>query len=722
METRSNHRVRFKPFELDLTTRELRRNGVKLKVQGQPVEVLAMLLNRAGEVVTRDEMRRRLWPEDTFVDFEHSLNSTIRRLRETLGDCAENPRYIETLPRLGYRFIAPVDAADAFEPIRTTPNGKNGVATESVQAAESPAVQSAPLPQPAAVRQTGRLRRWRWVFGVAAMAAVAAAVIWVLNRPLPPPRITAYTQLTHEGLSKRFLKTVGNRVYFSFYDNTPDPIAQVSESGGEIEHVPIPLRSITFLLDVSADGSNFLIATNEDGVKTFRPLWNVRVPEGPQHRLPNTPSADFAPDGKTVAYATEQGEIWLIGSDGSGAHKLATVGGLPVRFAWSPDGGTVRFTNKGRLWEISANGSNLHELLPGWGTSSLQCCGRWTPDGELFVFQNTPKGFYTRGEIWAIDERHGLFGRFRKQPVQLASGPIDWKEPSPSKDGKGIFALGKIYRGELSRYDVKTQQFQPFLGGISAQGASFSRDGRYVAYVKYPEGTLWKADRDGSHSVQLTDRPIEVIGPRWSPDGRQILFNDLSSGAPDKAYVVSADGGSPRRVLSDAEAVGDPKWSPDGQEIVFSSAGPFNPEGFMRVLNLTSNQVRTVPGSIGMYSPRWSPDGRYIVAIVHDMTGLRLFDVGAQRWSSVINALYPGFPEWSKNSQWIYFSGELITRQTAVFRVARTGGTPELVVSFKDFNVTGWWNGWLGLDSTDAPLVLRDFGSDDVYALALERN
>lgn len=110
VEPESNHRVRFKAFEFDLNNRELRRNGRRLKLQGQPLEVLVILLERPNEVVTRERLRRRLWSEDTFVDFEHGLNSTIRRLREALGDRAENPRFIETLPRLGYRFIAPVES------------------------------------------------------------------------------------------------------------------------------------------------------------------------------------------------------------------------------------------------------------------------------------------------------------------------------------------------------------------------------------------------------------------------------------------------------------------------------------------------------------------------------------------------------------------------------------------------------------------------------------
>src|SRR6202162_3376909 len=102
--------LRFATFEVDLQTRELRKNGLKLKLHGQPFEVLAMLLEKPGEVVARERLRERLWPTDTFVDFDHGVNTAINRLREALGDSADNPRFIETLPRRGYRFIAPIES------------------------------------------------------------------------------------------------------------------------------------------------------------------------------------------------------------------------------------------------------------------------------------------------------------------------------------------------------------------------------------------------------------------------------------------------------------------------------------------------------------------------------------------------------------------------------------------------------------------------------------
>jgi DNA-binding winged helix-turn-helix (wHTH) protein len=104
---------RFGAFEIDLRCGELRRHGMKVKLQEQPFQVLALLLERPGEVVTRDEVRTRLWPADTFVDFDHSLNAAIRRLRDALGDSAENPTFVETVARRGYRFLAPVSSAPA---------------------------------------------------------------------------------------------------------------------------------------------------------------------------------------------------------------------------------------------------------------------------------------------------------------------------------------------------------------------------------------------------------------------------------------------------------------------------------------------------------------------------------------------------------------------------------------------------------------------------------
>jgi Tol biopolymer transport system component len=322
-----------------------------------------------------------------------------------------------------------------------------------------------------------------------------------------------------------------------------------------------------------------------------------------------------------------------------------------------------------------------------------------------------------------LSERRGLIPSPPAEPVQLTTGTIGWGQPIPGRDGKKIFATGNTHRGALSRFDQRTGQFQPFLGGISAHFVSFSKDGQFVAYVSYPEGVLWRANRDGTNPVQLTEPPINALIPRWSPDGSQILFCDFSMGRFD-AYVVPAKGGSPQRLLPEYhEDVGDPNWSADGKKVVFTTANPFNRKGNVRILDLATHQIAIVPGSDGIYSPRWSPDGRYIAAMPLEATSLKIFDLESQQLSELIRKDTQGtlaFPSWSRDSKSIYFLRIAANGDKGIFRIRAGGGAPERVASLKSIDLGGFW-GWMGLDPGDVPLVMRDTGSNDIYALTLEQ-
>src|ERR1700761_3200975 len=211
-----------------------------------------------------------------------------------------------------------------------------------------------------------------------------------------------------------------------------------------------------------------------------------------------------------------------------------------------------------------------------------------------------------------MDERRGLFQTSTSQPYQLTSGPISWGSPTFSKDGKKIYASGSTVAGELVRFDAKSNQLEPFLSGISAEFVAFSKDGKSVVYVSYPESILWKANRDGSDPVQLSVPPMQPKLISLSPDGTQILFTDSSSTGIPKAYIVSSQGGGPRLLLPKEKGPQtDAGWSPDGREVIFSTskeAGK-DPNSTIRILNVASQRVTTLPGSVGMFSPRWSPDG-----------------------------------------------------------------------------------------------------------------
>ena len=306
-----------------------------------------------------------------------------------------------------------------------------------------------------------------------------AAAIWYLHRPLPLLRVTGSVQITHDGHQKVLVGTDGTRLYFNqmWGQLQPESIAEVDVSGGKIAPVPVAIHD-PFLVDVSPDGSGFLVYSS-NAVWSSYSLWNVRILGGSARRLTDrnvdSACAAFSPDGNSVAYA-DGSDIYVVRSDGTGTHKLVSAGGDVCHIAWSPGGGAIRFTVEDRIWEVSSNGSGLHEVIPGWHDPSANCCGRWTSDGQFFLFLSD-------GQIWALDERRGLLRKPPAEPIRLTQGPLRWGPPAgryndfeswpgpiPSKDGRKIFALAFSPRGELSRFDSKTKRFQPFLGGISAQG------------------------------------------------------------------------------------------------------------------------------------------------------------------------------------------------------------------------------------------------------------
>jgi WD40 repeat protein len=380
---------------------------------------------------------------------------------------------------------------------------------------------------------------------------------------------------------------------------------------------------------------------------------------------------------------------------------------------------------KDRIWEISSSGSGLHEVMLSWHNYSAACCGKWTPDGKLFLF-------IADGQIWGLDERRGLFRRLPEEPIPLTQGPIRWGGPLPgnyfpgefwggpipSKDGSRIFALGLSPRGELSRFDSKTKQFQPFLGGISAQGIAYSKDGKSMAYVSYPEGLLWKANSDGSNPVQLTDPPLQAFMPRWSPDGNQISFAGNYPGPSGAFYIVSSDGGVPQKFLAqDQHLDGFLTWSPDGHHLAGTSTSA-DGKFVLVIVNLDTRKDTIIPGSDGLFEPRWSPDGRYIAAA--DFGGrLKVLDLKTGGWLELTQKNIADCPEWSGDSNFIYY--RRVTGKPGIYRIHISGGKEEKIVDLKDWHDAGWFGRYVGLDQTNAPLLLRDIGSEDIYALTLDQ-
>ncbi len=569
-----------------------------------------------------------------------------------------------------------------------------------------------------------RSPRFKIVAALVVAAVVIAIAAYFLQQPPPPPRVSNYVQLTHDGQQKSIIGTDGARIYLSLGEVRAGSfafhgVAEMSAGGSDPRKISI-MPSVNMVpVDLSPDGSQVLVIDGE-GAPPKGPLWSLEVLGGSPRRLGDiiAETASWSPDSRRLAYSV-LGDLFLANSDGTDAHKLISVKGDILNITWSPDGSRLRFDSSETAgtvgqqleWEVSTSGNDLHRLFEGWHNPPNECCGRWTPDAKYFVFQSG-------GQIWAVAQK-GSFLRPNPQPVPLTSSPLSLSSPVPSKDGRKLFVIGQTYRGELMRYDAKSAQLTPFLGGISAEFADFSRDGQWVTYVSYREGTLWRSKVDGSERVQLTYPPMYPVLPRWSPDGSKIIFFEFARAAdkPARIYQVSRDGGSPRELLPDDRTQQlDPNWSPDGTKIIF--AGESNdPSSAIHVLDLATRKISSLPGSDGLYSPRWSPDGRYVSAFSADSKTLLLFDFRTEKWSELAQGSL-SWLNWSHDSQYVYvldFRGK-----DAVVRIRVADHTTEQVADLKNFITVGRYGGWLALAPDDSPLLLHDTGTQDVYSVDWE--
>ncbi len=547
--------------------------------------------------------------------------------------------------------------------------------------------------------------------GLAAIIVLAATLVYWLMPPLPPPSVSDYVQITHDGVPKSLVGTDGARLYLG------EPglgAAQVSVSGGTVAPIATHFPGMK-LLNVSPDGSKLLVARTAGPTAIDGPLWALPVLGGSPVRLGDAVggNAAWSPDGKTLYYV-KGGALYLATADGTGSHKLVTLPGSATgvfagRGAWSPDGHEISLTVRepntdiGRLWEVSADGQTLHQMFPGWHEQQGECCGSWTPDGKYFVFES-------QGQIWATREAGSFLHKVSHAPVQLTSGAIAYFDPVPGKNGTKLYAVAGLLRGELERYDSRTKAFTPYLGGISAEGVAFSKDGNWVAYVSYPEGTLWRARADGSDKLQLSFSPLYAVLPWWSPDGEQIAFYASQPGKPPRIFLVSADGGTPQELApNDAGPQFDPTWSPDGNSIAFGGS-PGGPTA-IHVLDLKTHRLSLLRGSQGLYSPHWAPDGSYIVAMSASANALKLFDFKSGKWSQLANGRFT-FPCWSRDSRYVY-----VHTAGGIDRLAVPGGKVEQITSLKGFQTAGIYGVWLGLTPDDSPLLLKDTGTQDVVSM-----
>ena len=724
-------RVRFGAFEVDLRAGELWKYGRKRKLVGQPFAALAILLERHGEVVGREELQKRLWP-DTFVDVDHNLNAAINKIREALDDSPERPRFVETLSRRGYRFIAPVEIV---EPAAQT---SNGVPLSPI-AGYGPALNDGGA-SPPAVSETApetsvapKSRRWPRIVLWTVAAAAVLVLAFFLRPAMPHPQVLDTMQLTRDGVQKlRFwgspppaLQTDGSTLYFVETSGFFDKLMQVSTEGGDAVPINVPLEfEITGISNIAPDRPELLIAGTLDPREGSR-VWRVPVPAGQPRPIGNLVAGDlaFSPDA-TILFFSRGSDIFRANGDGSEPRKILSTNGQPYWLRVSPDGRLLRFSvfqtqlDTSSLWEVQLDGSHMRQLLADWDSTNV-CCGNWTSDGKYFIFQATHEGV---ANLWTMCEKADLRRKTSRVPVQLTVGEVNSQAPLPSKDGKKVFFLGVTRHGELVRYDPKTRKFTPYLSGLSAEGVAFSRDGKKVAYVTFPEGVLWESATDGSGKRQLSFSPMEAGLPQWSPDGTRIAFSGRAPGKAFQLYVVSAEGGVPEQLTSGEFNKYDANWSPDGNTLAFSG-DPFmlrsSDAPAIHLVNLKTRQITDIPGSEKLYSSRWSPDGRYLLAMTVDFRQLVLYNFAQQKWEGLVTKFQPCYPAWSHDGKCVYFANAYWDPKEPVYRICLSGRNLEHIVDLSDAGrlAEGRFGRWTGLAPDDSILATRDISIEEIYAL-----
>jgi len=421
---------------------------------------------------------------------------------------------------------------------------------------------------PAAPPKQEKSRKWMWIGATTVVCAAAWVALTgrgtpVDSAPLPMEQLT----FSSETKSPSIL-TDGSRVYFVSGHN---PV-EMSVKGGDTAPLRAAIGTMS-ILDISPDGSEFLLLQSDLNDETQRgTIWTMPVLGGAAKRLGNITArgASYSPDGKLIAF-NEKESVYVCDADGQNVKEIWNthhmVPGNPI---FSPDSKKIRVTvsrsnledDLTRIWELSVDGGNPHllPLPPHWPEDTGTYSGIWTPGGKHFVFSS-----YKDGSNNLYEYREPRWYEFWNKPyaVRLTPGQPEVTGMAPSRDGNGMFLVGRLAQGSMHFYDEKEKRFLPYRGGLPAMQLVVSPDRQWMVYTDYPRGYLWRCKIDGSEKLQLTNTLAQM--PTWSPDSRWIAYSDWN-----ELYRVSVDSGAPENLTSEGFTEVLPSWSPDGKSISFN--------------------------------------------------------------------------------------------------------------------------------------------------------
>jgi eukaryotic-like serine/threonine-protein kinase len=553
-----------------------------------------------------------------------------------------------------------------------------------------------------------------WLAALVGLVVLAAAFLFWWTRPLAVPVVEAITQLTDDGNAKgvhNSLQTDGPRIYFNEGRWGSLEIKQVAMTGGPIAAVPTPLVDAQ-PVGIAPDGSFLLVLPGGAGPPP-KPAWELPLPAGDPFRIAMLEAQDgsVTPDGRLLL--ARLGSLYVTAKDGP--HKLIdNIDGFVGDPSMSPDGRRIVFTrypgiDDPELWIANGDGSDPH-LLAKSGEPGGFCCAQWTPDGRYLVFETRLKA---RQDLWYLAmERRWL--RRGREPMRLTAGPLSYFDPMPGRDGKQVYALGTKQRGELIRYDMKSKQFVPILQGVSATNPTFSRDGKWVAYLSYPDRTLWRSRSDGTERLQLVS---DAVGfPFISPDGQRVVF--VKDGI---LCLIGIGGGERRAVVSDM--IGAADWSPDSSKLVFWTSGGQQQQQ-ANFLDLGTGKRSVVSGSVGGLGSRWISNDKLVAVDEH--SGFVVLDLNTQKWSALgLEAKSNLITRWGISPDYKYLYYTIGGPDPELVRFGIGDHKSQTIASLKDLPLAGYLQlhgaeTQVGVASDGSPVLTRDTGTQEIYALSVK--
>lgn len=607
MTTNHPHRIRFGPYLVDLHSKELWKSSSRIRLSGQPFEILAILLRNAGQVVSREQLRDLLWPNGTFVDFDHGLSAAVNKLRDALLDSAETPRYVETLPRRGYRFMATIESEEQ----KATPN------------ASPPTTALTELRIPVAPRSR---RLYFIAANVLLVLLLAGTLLWEkvlstssIQRPFSPvQQIKPLTDLSDETSQPAFSPD-GNLLAFRLESSSP---------GG----------SGLFVQSIS--GVDLRQLTRDD--RDCCPVWS--------------------PDGRSIAFtrSADHNEYSIytipLSADPSTtqAHKLDTARVAVTReiLAWSPQENVIAFSGPDGLFLLSTHNSMVHRLTQ-TPPASQDGSPSFSPDGSRLLFVRS-------GDSGVPDQILCMFSS-GGEPTPVVSenahvlGPPQW-----STDGQSvIFASGRGSHPGLWRVSAFNRE-SPVQINDSGWYPAISRHNHRLAYQRIIRSLdIWQLNLSARVQqprilVPATSETDQGPGPQMSPDGTKLAYMSDRSGTME-IWVSDRDGSHPRQLTAIGNA-GTPRWSPDSQSIVFD-AGQRNGVAIY-TLPLTGGSSRVlVQDQYTNVCPAWSHDGKWVYFASPRSGQFQVWKIPAQGGSAVPVTLHGGhaaFPSW--DGKYIYYA------------------------------------------------------------------